>query len=304
MKLLGISCGRPMGNSELLLKHALKAAEETGKAEVSLIRLHDYRVLPCVGCELCTNLRLEGKPLRCKYSPDEDDFYQLMEHLKACDGVILAAPAYHLMPPGVLTVLLNRVHCVGFFNGSDINVKRSRVCATIGVGGTDWTNLLLPCMNFTGTEMCGSQMNLVDQMLVQDSPSVGSAAIYPGALERASLLGRRVAEALGTPNDQVRYQGDLPETCPICHSNLLEVHGAKVRCPICDVMGSLSIDDAGIHVHWEQGRAGSRWSDYGAEAHHVRRHNSRERFAAKKDEVAAIKAEWSSYLQPIKPVRP
>ena len=49
MKLLGISCGRDMGNSEILLKHALKAAEETGKAEVELIRLHDYNILPCDG---------------------------------------------------------------------------------------------------------------------------------------------------------------------------------------------------------------------------------------------------------------
>ena len=47
MKLLGISCGRDMGNSEILLKHALKAAEETGKAEVELIRLHDYKASLC-----------------------------------------------------------------------------------------------------------------------------------------------------------------------------------------------------------------------------------------------------------------
>ena len=49
MKVLGIAMGRRNGNSEILLKHALKACEEDG-AEVSFFRLHDYHINPCTGC--------------------------------------------------------------------------------------------------------------------------------------------------------------------------------------------------------------------------------------------------------------
>ena len=302
MKLLGISCGRDMGNSEILLKHALKAAEETGKAEVELIRLHDYNILPCDGCELCTILRVQGKPLRCKHSPTDDDFFQLMDHVKASDGLIIAAPAYHLLPPGILTVMLNRVHCAGFYNGTKINEERSRVCASIAVGGTDWTNLTLPVINLTCTELCGSKMNLVDQMLAQDAPAIGSIAAYPEALERAALLGRRVAEAMGTPNAEVKYVGDRQEVCPICHNSLLELRGDKLYCPICNLSGTASTENGKVSVHWEQGVEMSRFPPYGAHEHHTRREGTRARIAANQEKITELRAKWKDYLTPVKPV--
>jgi multimeric flavodoxin WrbA len=41
MKVLGITCGRKNGNSELLLKQAFKAIEEKCGAETEFIRLQD-----------------------------------------------------------------------------------------------------------------------------------------------------------------------------------------------------------------------------------------------------------------------
>ena len=52
MKVLGISCGRKMGNSEILLKEALMAMEAEG-AEIEMIRLHDMYIKPCLGCNGC-----------------------------------------------------------------------------------------------------------------------------------------------------------------------------------------------------------------------------------------------------------
>ena len=49
MKLLGLGAGRKMGNSEILLKEALIAAEETG-VQVELLRLHDLNIKHCIGC--------------------------------------------------------------------------------------------------------------------------------------------------------------------------------------------------------------------------------------------------------------
>ena len=80
MKVLGISAGRELSNSEILLKTALKAVEEEGH-EVSFLRLHDYYIKPCTGCEVCTFLGRSGKPIHCKYKWDEDDFYSLMKEV-------------------------------------------------------------------------------------------------------------------------------------------------------------------------------------------------------------------------------
>ena len=58
MKILGITCGRKMSNSEILVKEALMGAEELG-AEVELIRLNDLNIKPCTGCNACVISLLE-----------------------------------------------------------------------------------------------------------------------------------------------------------------------------------------------------------------------------------------------------
>ena len=44
MSILGLSCGRRMGNSEVLLKEALMGVEEVTGAEVEIIRLVDLSI--------------------------------------------------------------------------------------------------------------------------------------------------------------------------------------------------------------------------------------------------------------------
>ncbi len=268
MKVLGISAGRPEGNSEILLKEALKACEANGQ-EVTFIRLHDYYIKPCIGCEFCTTLLSSGKPPRCKYDWSEDDIRFLMDQIQASDGVIIAAPAYQLMPPGIITVVLNRIHSCGADNHTARanEGKNKTVCATIGVGGSDWVSLLLPLLNLMTTELIGSQMRLVDQMEVHGIPLKGMAALMPKGLERARLLGENVCAELGKP--QHTYHGTQVEVCPICHSNLLEYRkNGRVACPFCDVEGDVIVEDGKMTgVKWDGGIEVSRWSKHGT-AHH------------------------------------
>ena len=54
MRLLGLSCGRRMGNSEILLKEALMGAEESG-IQADFIRMLDLDIKQCLMCRaLCT----------------------------------------------------------------------------------------------------------------------------------------------------------------------------------------------------------------------------------------------------------
>lgn len=53
MKVLGIVFSpRRNGNTEILVREALKGAEEVG-AETELITTRDYKINPCDGCESC-----------------------------------------------------------------------------------------------------------------------------------------------------------------------------------------------------------------------------------------------------------
>ena len=314
-KIIGISAGRPMGNSELLLKHALKAAEEEGH-EVSLIRLHDYYIKPCTGCELCTKLGRSGEPVHCMYKWDEDDFYSLMTQINESQGLILAAPAYHLMPPGIVTVLMNRLHSFGysgmFAQQHKDDPSWRKICATIAVGGSDWQGLQLTIMNFAATELICSQMNLVDQMSVTGVPAKSMVATRPECLERAALLGKHVAEEVDKEGP-AKYRGDRPEVCPICHNELLLVRNGRVSCPVCDVHGDIELNGEGKigAIKWDGGIEKSRFSQHGS-THHDDVMLKTVKIEAKKfyvfsdeqkETIQNMVKEWKDYLPPVKPNR-
>jgi multimeric flavodoxin WrbA len=305
-RVIGISMGRKMGNSEILLKHALKAVQDEG-CEVGFLRLHDYYIKPCEGCELCSILGRSNQPLRCKHGWDEDDFYAITEQIKSSEGIILAAPAYHLMPPGISTVLLNRLHCVGINAGAS-ETNKKQICATIGVGGSDWISLAPTILNFTATEMCCSQMNLVDQMFITGVPAKSMIATRQDALDRAVLLGKHVAMELGKPG-RATYHGHLVEACPICHTELLLFKEGRVKCPICDVAGDPVIQSGRISsISWDGGIEISRWSKVGR-VHHddvmLKEVKMPKRgYEFTDEQKAAIErtvAKWVNFLSPVMP---
>lgn len=312
MKVLGITAGRKDSNSELLLKRALKSAEEAGH-EVSFLRLHDYYIKPCVGCEACTMLLSSGKPPKCKYGWDEDDIRYLMDRVQESHALILAAPAYHLMPPGYLTVLLNRIHSCGCDNHTgrknEGDLSKVKVCATIGVGGSDWVSLLLPVLNFTATELIGSQMNLVDQMEIHGIPAKGVVTLRNDAFERAAKLGEHVAKAL-SHLENPGYYGDIPETCPICHTNILVTRGHRVACAFCDVEGDPVVEGGKmVGIKWDGGIEISRWSRHGNRHHddamsdkvHIEPGKGYVWTDAQRARAKEVTDEWKDYLEPLQP---
>lgn len=315
MKVLGISAGRELSNSEILLKTALKAVEEEGH-EVSFLRLQDYYIKPCTGCEVCTFLGRSGQPIHCKYKWDEDDFYSLMQQIDSCNGLIVAAPTYHLLPPAILGVLVNRLHCFGY-SASQANKrvgdkKLRRPVATIGVSGSDWNSLEVPVLNFYGTELICSQMNLVDQMCSTGTPAPANVAIRKDYLERAALLGKRVASQLGEEGS-VEYLGDRPEACPICHSDLLVLREGRLVCAICDVHGDPEIGEDGKirRIKWDGGIEVSRFSIFGGVKHDeamgdaIKQAPKRGYVFTEEDKevIKKTKELMKDYLEPVKPNR-
>jgi len=85
IKVVGIvGSPRAEGNTELLVREALRAAEEQG-AEVEVITLWDKEIKPCDACLSCR------KTKECRI---KDDFPQIFEKMVGADGIIIGSPVY------------------------------------------------------------------------------------------------------------------------------------------------------------------------------------------------------------------
>jgi multimeric flavodoxin WrbA len=258
MKILGISCGRKMSNTEILIKEALMGAEELG-AEVELVRLQDLNLKPCTGCNACViNLFEKAGSGDCVIK--DDDFAFIDEKIMECDGLILGSPIYEKSPSGQLKILNDRMgpsHDLAFRTISkkiraeknittgkavDERAFKRRSASLIAVGGSEWDNLALPMMHVGSLSM---QIDIVDKILVNWVALPGSVALKDDILQRARKSGRHVAETLMKPQDEITYIGE-EGSCPMCHSKLIEVRDASNNvavCGICGVKGKLNIVD-------------------------------------------------------------
>ncbi len=262
MKILGISCGRKMGNTEILVKEALMGAEEMG-AEVELVRLQDLNLKPCTGCNACVvSLFEKGGSGDCIIK--NDDFKFIDEKILECDGIIIGSPIYEKSPSGQLKILNDRMgpsHDMAMRMiakkiraeknittgiGPDERSFKIRAASLIAVGGSEWDNLALPMLHLFTLSM---QMEVVDKMLVNWVALPGMVALKDDALERARKSGRHVAETLMKPIEEAKYIGE-EGMCPLCHSKLIEVrnddNNYPTVCGICGVKGTLNVVDGKV----------------------------------------------------------
>lgn len=104
VKVLGIvGSPRKAGNTEIMLKEALKAAQEAG-AEVELLRLAEKKIRPCDGCLSC------GVTGKCKI---DDDLMAVFKKMTEADGIIIASPVYFGSITPETKALIDRA---GFYN--------------------------------------------------------------------------------------------------------------------------------------------------------------------------------------------
>jgi multimeric flavodoxin WrbA len=247
-RVLGLGCGQPHGSAEILLKAALRAAEDEGAA-VELVRLDELR-LPSGAAE----------------AAEPDDAWWLWEHLVECDGLIVSTPIIsrtvaarlkllgdRLLGPNADAAIIagllalrrqGREPAVPF--RVDERVLKPRVAGFLAVGGSltpQWKTLTLPIMHTTTFSM---HIAVVDQVQFAGAGTPRSVVLDAGALDRAALLGRNVASQLGVAFDEARYLGP-PGLCPMCHLDVIALHGADVECATCGARGRLGPD---LQVTW------------------------------------------------------
>lgn len=282
MKLLGLTCGRKMGNSEILIKEAFMGAEEVGVIDLELIRLHDLKLKPCVGCEKCVESAYGGGTGECVIKNDDMSFF--VRKFKECDGLIISFPVYFLRPPGYLLTMNDRMAGLSMKFSKD-GTGKDRVAGLLSVGGTNWVSLSLSQIT---TWLHPLQVNIVDQLQVTFSARAGQVLLDQEAIERARKLGRNVAEAMGKKVGEVKFMGDESGQCPVCHSDVLLVRrkvprwgnplidisrfhltaGSSVECAICGSRGDLKLNGKEITVSfYEEDVKKSRWSKGGVYEH-------------------------------------
>ena len=92
------------GLNAKMLSICTKAAKHAGW-QVDIIDLYDKNIAFCHGCDACMKLHT------CAFA-EKDDMAEIIELLRACDMVALAAPIYWANVPGVVKNLFDRLRGV------------------------------------------------------------------------------------------------------------------------------------------------------------------------------------------------
>jgi multimeric flavodoxin WrbA len=246
-RVLGLGCGAPGGSAEIVLRAALRAAEELG-ADVELVRLDE--------------LRIPSGPDPAE--PDDASWY--WERLVQCDGLIVSTPIIsrtvaarlkllgdRLLGPNADAAIIEQLLAVRRDGGDpavpfrvDERVLKPRVAGFLAVGGSltsQWKTLTLPIMH---TMTFSMSIAVVDQVQFEGAGTPRSIVLDRAALDRAAVLGRNVAGQLGRGLDDAQYLGP-PGLCPLCHLDVVLLRGRDVECATCGARGEL---DTGFTVRW------------------------------------------------------
>jgi len=235
MKILGLNASeRKLGNTEILVKEALMGAEEEG-AQVEMLRLTDYKVLPCDGLAPCV---FGNKGCNLK-----DDFNFIVDKIFENDGLILGTPCYILESTAIIKQLIDRAFSVNF--RSKARGKPAVMIVPYATRG--WTpyaflqpNLLLL---FLG-------MEVIDRALIH-TQAINEVVLYDKALAKARKMGKEVAKAVKTGD--ASYRGE-PGICPICQDRVIRIlrDDETVECGVCGIRGKILVEGGKIRVRFDE----------------------------------------------------
>ena len=101
VKVIGIvSSPRKGGNTEILVRQALKAAREAG-AETELVSVAKMNISPCDGCGACEKNGI------CKI---KDDMQVIYQQLESADGIVFGTPVYFMNVTAQAKAIIDRTY--------------------------------------------------------------------------------------------------------------------------------------------------------------------------------------------------
>lgn len=262
MKILAISMGRKDHNCDILAKHALMAAKETG-AEVKFVNTMNMTIGHCKGCGACSKMRDNGKQIKCIL---KDDYLSLENDILDADGIVLVTPVYSLAPTGQLKNFIDRFGAAHDLSAAteeqkkrienkapellDERLFKDHYVAYISVGGAhtpNWVSMGLPNMHMFGMSVC---MHTVGKIDAYDMGHRTNPVLDPPFLQKVADLGKHLTASIGKKPEAITWMGE-EGVCPVCHNKFITIgETTTVECPLCGIEGELTITDGKIQVEF------------------------------------------------------
>lgn len=285
MNALGISFGKKMGNTDILVKEALFGIREADpNAHIEFVNTINLKIGRCIGCGACSTSLEKGGDNDCVI---KDDLQPLEEKVRDADCIILGAPVYVLQPVGQFKNFVDRFSCrhdtsavswvyekrrAGELPGpKEIEDKRrfkQRYVGYISVGGAtteNWTSMGTATLHLFGFP---NMMKVVGSLNIHSTGTVGNPVLDEDLMQNVHGLGLAVGNAYGKPLDEIPWYGE-EGICPVCHQKLITLNGTTtVECPVCGIEGKLSVDGDKVTVTFpEEQQARARGTFAGLREH-------------------------------------
>jgi multimeric flavodoxin WrbA len=180
VKLLGIvGSPRKGGNTEVIMKEALKAGEEEG-AETELIHLVHFSLRPCDGCRTC---------FETKNCIIEDDVEKIFEKMAEADGIIIGSPVYFYNTNAQTKTFIDRV---GYLNAARGRVTfRNKIGGAVAVAGrSGLSNALSQILMF----LAAARMITAAPVVASLASAKGDAIRDTRGLDDARELGKSIVQ--------------------------------------------------------------------------------------------------------------
>jgi multimeric flavodoxin WrbA len=261
-KVLALSFGRKMSNTEVLLKEVLLKCQEAGH-EIKFLRPDDLDIKPCTGCTSCVVGILSGRNNgTCIH---KDDFHIVEDAYYEADAIIIGSPVYETSPSGTFKTFCDRMgpsHDIAFLTEAkkdriaqgksgnelpDERVFKPRVGALVAVGGArteNWTIMTIPVMY---ESMMSAGVDVIDTHVYYGAMNTEHVLGVPEEMARADRMAENINKALAAVNDEERkaWRGDTDGACPVCHQSMFRVHqqDSLVECAICGINGTVTFED-------------------------------------------------------------
>lgn len=284
-KVLALSFGRKMSNTDVMLKEVLKKCEEAGH-EIKFMRPDDLEIKPCIGCCGCVVGIMSGRTNgTCVF---KDDFHLVEDAYYDADAVIIGSPVYETSPSGTFKTFCDRFgpsHDLAFLTeakkdriaqGNDLlpdeRVFKPRVGALVGVGGAmteNWTIMTIPIMY---ESMMSAGVDVIDTHVYYGAMAVDHVLGVPEQMERMDEMAQHIIDALAAQTDEERtkWRGASNYACPVCHQSIVRVTPGTdlVECTICGINGKIEmVDGKATYTFSEEEQLRSRMN-YGGKLEH------------------------------------
>jgi multimeric flavodoxin WrbA len=216
-KILGlIGSPRKLGNSELMIKEISRNIPVPH--ELHLLRLSDFRILPCKGCYQCL-----FKKEKCVI---QDDFNRVVKAMADADAFIVAAPAYFLGPNSALKQLLDRG--LNFYSYAERLWGKPAV--GIGIAGIE---------GLEGYTLLGIE-SFLKVILADNKKCLMVFGAMPGEIflnEMNLKIAVDLASALFSPAAEKQEP-----CCPLCSGTTFRFTGLnRVHCMLCSNSGTIEM---------------------------------------------------------------